>query len=353
MWKLLKKIIICTAIIVISIAAFGLIPSTMTATCLFGPIPVNMQWTQPHRYMLGMDEHKVQAELDRLANIINRYEKSSELSQLNEHAHSKWQLVSDELWDILYQSKKWYENSNGLFDPTVGPLIRLWMHAGKRNKLPSQSQINQTVESMGYHHVRFNAKKQVQYEMPFIHVDLGGISKGWAVEKITAIFQKKGIKSGFIEAGGDSRAFGDKAFVFGIQDPTAKERILARLPIVNQAIVTSGNYERFSIIKNQRYSHIINPKTGIPTDSDMISLTVIGPNAMDADALATIGMLLNSHELAAFFEKFNAYSVIGVYQNHSNSTLIISQSLKKLIQIAPRWNARISWINSPKGQSQN
>lgn len=236
---------------------------------------------------------QVQKAFDRTMELCNLRSPESELSQLNAEAYEKPFACSPELWFLLLESRKAHLFSEGLFDISTKPLMDLWGFYRKRNTVPSEQEIAEVMSKVGLDKVLFDdTERTVKFTVPGMAFDLGGIAKGYAVDRAVEAVAKLGIRCGVIDLGGNLRLLpkpppGQEAYRIGIRNPAQKKELLNEvLELCNVSLSTSGNYERFVTLDGVRYGHIINPKTGRPTEKDG-SVTVIAPSAMLADWLST------------------------------------------------------------------
>jgi thiamine biosynthesis lipoprotein len=229
------------------------------------------------------------AELNR---IMSDYDPQSELMQLCRKPSGVPVHVSDDLFDILQQSQKFSRLSNGAFDVTVGPYVRLWRAARKQKTLPSPEAIAAVAGSVGYQKIRLDPHaKTVTLLAPNMQLDLGGIAKGYAADKALGILRRQGITRAMVAASGDI-AVGDappgrSGWGIGIASIDSPDNGLTKaLLLKNAAVSTSGDTEQFVEIDGIRYSHIVNPATGRGL-TERIGVTIIARNATTTDALAT------------------------------------------------------------------
>jgi len=232
------------------------------------------------------------AAVEKLCNIFNP---ESELSKLNQNAFDHPVECSPELWEILSEARRFYKLSEGAFDVSIAPLMRLWGFHRKAESIPTETDILETKRSVGLDKVIFDDEaKTVQFTVPGMMLDLGGIAKGWAADKAAAAVEKMGVRSGSINLGGDGLFLsvpppGKELYSTGVRNPFSEDRdeSFARSEMLGSAVTTSGNYERMVVIDGKTFSHIINPETGYPVEN-VISSTVITKRGVDSDALSTI-----------------------------------------------------------------
>jgi thiamine biosynthesis lipoprotein len=250
------------------------------------------------------------AEIKRIEKILSKFIPDSEVSRLNKIGKLK---VSPDLLYVLKKAKEFYISSDGGFDITVAPLVDIWKDAIKNNKLPSEEQIKKAKKLVGFNNIYIDEKNStVTFLKKGVKIDLGAIAKGYAVDQAIKKIKKLGIKSCLIDAGGDIYCLGDKydePWQIGIQHPRRKGKLIDILKLKNKAVATSGDYEQMFVIENKRYHHIIDPNTGYPAKKGVISVTVIAPYCLNADALATAIFVLGKKKgqnLANYYKNTEA-----------------------------------------------
>ncbi len=252
-------------------------------------------------------------QLKRIDVMMSDYKGDSELSRVNREAFNYPVKVSPELFEILLKSVKFSLLSDGAFDITVGPLVDMWRKAGEANAMPDEITLASVKTRVGFEKLILDANEQtVRFAVEGMRLDLGGIAKGYAVDKAVEAMKKEGAIGGMVDAGGNIRCFGkpaDKdAWLIGLQNPEAAEpkrgQVLMVLKLKDMAVATSGDYRRFVTIDGKRYSHIIdtNTATGI---SILSSDTIIAANAVDADALSTAVNVMGSDKGIALVESLD------------------------------------------------
>ncbi len=231
-------------------------------------------------------------ELDRLAKLLNFYSEESEVSMINRNAGERPVKVSPETLEIIDKALYASENTEGAFDITVGPVVRLWDF--KNKVLPDKKTIKERLKLVGYRNIIMDKEKSTVFlKKKGIQIDPGGIIKGYAADKAVEVLKKNGIKSGIVAVAGDIKVFGKRPdgglWNVGIQNPrqkSDKDEIIAAIGLSGMAISTSGDYQKFFIKDGKRYHHLLNPKTGYPV-YDCQSVTVITKDAVFTDAFAT------------------------------------------------------------------
>ena len=231
-------------------------------------------------------------EVKRIEELLSTFKTSSQANEINDQAGIKPVKVDREVLQLISRANKISAITDGAFDITYGSIDKsLWNFDLKMTSLPDQETALKTVDLINYHHVLINDEEcTVMLKNKGMRIGFGGIGKGYAADKAKQILQNLGIKSGIVNAAGDLITWGEQlngsAWTIGIADPEQSSRPFSSLNISNMAIATSGNYEKFVIIDGKRYSHTIDPKTGLPV-SGIKSVSIICPSAELADALAT------------------------------------------------------------------
>jgi len=255
--------------------------------------------------------HEAIREVEKTCNI---FDPESELSRLNATAADEPFACGGLLWDVLTQARAFRKDSGGVFDVTIDPLMKLWGFHSKRETLPSAEEIEEAKRLTGLDKVVFDDEKHtVKFTVPGMSINLGGIAKGYALDRAADAVRKLGVKTGWIEIGGNILALPKKSgggkYAAGIRNPFHKDDLLGRTTLSDAAISTSGNYERYVVIDGKQYTHIINPATGLPV-SGMDSVTVIAPTGVASDAISTSIFIAGPDAVAGWTKKFPGLRVL-------------------------------------------
>lgn len=243
-----------------------------------------------------------------IEHLMSDYDPNSQLSLVNREAFEHPIKVDDGLFEVLTAAKLYSCMSDGAFDVTVGPVVQLWRKAKNDSAAPSPEALAKAKEAVGYENLVLDAEnKTVQFTKEGMFLDLGGIAKGYAVDKAIEILKAAGLKGGMVDIGGNLRCFGTPAdgkphWLIGLQDPQTDGEILMTLNMDDRAVATSGDYRRFVVIDDQKHSHIVNPATA-DSAQDLSSVTIIAPTAMAADALATAVTVMGNEKGLELIEK--------------------------------------------------
>jgi len=229
--------------------------------------------------------------------ILSDYDPQSELRRLCDTSpEGKAVRVSDDLWRVLARAQKLSERSDGAFDVTVGPLVRLWRSARHTKELPSEKSLAAARAKVGYRLVRMNLDgRTVELLRPDMRLDLGGIAKGYAVDEAMRVLRGRGITRMMVEAGGNI-GLGDPppekpGWRIGVAPPDVGRPPREYLFLSRAAISTSGDLWQHVVIGGVRYSHLIDPRTGMAL-TDRSSVTVVGPDGLSTDGLSSAAAIL-------------------------------------------------------------
>ncbi len=245
------------------------------------------------------------SEFRRLERIFNLFNETSELSRLNDRGTL---AASPELFELVKKAKEYCELTDGALEVTIAPVSLLWKKAIKNKELPKEEEIKGLLSLVGCDSIYLDEKTStITLLKPGAKIDLGSIAKGFAVGRAVRLLKDAGISSAVVNAGGKLYCLGKnnkRSWQVGIRDPRALEQVEGRFECEDLAVATSGDYEQFFLFKNKRYSHIINPKTGYPADSGIVSATVTAPDALTADALATALIVLGKDKGSVVIKRF-------------------------------------------------
>jgi thiamine biosynthesis lipoprotein len=220
----------------------------------------------------------------------------SVVKKINDHP-DEWVEVDEETYSLIKAACAFAELTDGAFDPTVGRLLELWRFTGNYENLrvPSREEIEEALKHIGYKNVLFDDKNMRVMVKNGVKIDLGGIAKGYALDRARQIalsFDENA--TGFVEAGGDIRIIGPKfgkyPWVIGVKDPR-EDNVIDYIYLKSGAVATSGDYERYFVVDGVRYHHILDPSTGYPARG-VWSVTIVAEDATTADALSTAGFVM-------------------------------------------------------------
>ncbi len=282
-------------------------------------------WLDDYQHRLTQVDNQQQArtlllavkeEMFRIDQQMSPYKQQSELSRINRLASSQAVKISQELFDLLTVAQDISRLSEGAFDITYASVG--YQYNYRERKKPSQSDITKALPAINYQSIILDRKqKTIRFKHADVRIDLGGIAKGYAVKRCLEILKKAGIEHALVSAGGDTGLLGDRRgrpWLVGIKHPRADHKTAVHIPLVDEAISTSGDYERYFIEDGVRYHHIINPKTGDSARA-VVSVSVIGKDPTYVDALSTTVFVKGLKEGLALIEKLPEFETIIIDKN--------------------------------------
>jgi thiamine biosynthesis lipoprotein len=247
----------------------------------------------------GQDRFKLQAavessleEAKRLEELLSNYRPDSEWSRVNRSAASGPVPVSEELFNLLAACQRYSEASEGAFDITVGPLMKVWGFYKGSGRFPHRAEIKGVMTRIGYRNIELDRQAQtVRFRRRGIELDPGGVGKGYAVDRMAQILRDSGVSCGLITAGSSSiYAIGvpptdSRGWHLAIRHPKDARKTVEDVYLKDESMSTSGNYEKFFRANGRLYSHIMDPRTGYPAEG-MLSVSVVAPRTIDSEVWA-------------------------------------------------------------------
>jgi thiamine biosynthesis lipoprotein len=256
---------------------------------------------------------RVMDEMRRVDALMSTYKPTSQVSRINEQAAQQPVQVDADLFGLLQTALEYSRVTEGAFDITYASVGHLYDF--RRHVKPAEQEIAAALPAVNFRHVLLDPKtRTVRFSQPGVRIDLGGIAKGWAVDQGIAILQKAGVEHAMVTAGGDTRIIGDRfghPWVVGIRDPRDRDKVIVRMPLVDSALSTSGDYERYFEADGQRYHHIISPSTGHST-SAVSSVSIIGPTATRTDGLSKTIFVLGIKEGMRIIDRLGDVDAIAI-----------------------------------------
>jgi thiamine biosynthesis lipoprotein len=230
-------------------------------------------------------------EVRRLDRMLSNYRPDSELSQVNRLAAKGPVAVSEEMFGLLAACAEYGRLSEGTFDVTVGPLMKVWGFYRGSGRLPHRAEIRGALSQVGYRNVLLDsAARTVRFARTDMELDPGGVGKGYAVDRIVAVLKEYGLSSALVTAGGSSiyalgAPPGEAGWKVKIRNPRKPAETMDEITLHDLSLSTSGNYEKFFRASGRLYSHIMDPRTGYPAQG-MLSVSVIAPKTLDSEVWA-------------------------------------------------------------------
>ena len=296
-------------------------------------------------YGEGADRIKaLKPEIDKILREVNRqmstYIPDSEIVLLNQHQSSSPFKISRDFLKVLEYSLSLGKKTSGAYDVTVGPLVELWGFGakGRRDQAPSEKEIAATRDLVGGSKVSIQPDGSVVKLMPRVQVDLSSSAKGFGVDKISDFLKRRAFKAYLVEIGGEIRAVGDKGkkgpWRVAVEKPEIQGGIQKVFALREMSMATSGDYRNFFRDKGKRYSHTLDPRTAKPVEHGLASVTVLAPECMRADAIATALMVMGEAEGRAWANK-NDIKAYFLFRKDDRLQESMSLSFKTYIEQHP------------------
>ncbi len=283
-------------------------------------------------------------EIKKLDKFLNNFVSDSEISAISREAGIKPVHVSKETMDLMQKTLGISNITGGAFDPTIAPVLKLWKFSGRPAdpSMPPGDAIKISLKLVDYKKIKINSESSGIYlEDKGMELDLGGIAKGYAADKAVEAIKAKGIKAALVAIAGDIRGCGlstaGNAWKVGIQDPRPEnpnsekpwEDIFASVDLKDRAISTAGDYQRSFMKDGKRYHHIIDPVTGYPSDSGLISVSVIAPEGYMADGIDTAILILGPEKGMKLLDSMGLEGVLV----DVNKNILMTKGLKGKVEI--------------------
>ncbi len=266
-------------------------------------------------------------EMKRIETLMSPWIESSDVTRINRSAGKEGVKVSQETSKVIKKAQDISELSQGGFDITVGPLTELWRKAREKKIPPSAEEVKEKLGLVNFKNIEVDQEGKVYLKKKGMAIDLGGIAKGYAVDRAFDVLRSLGYKNLIVNAGGDLRAAGFKnnqPWSIGIQNPREPQKILTRISISDMAVATSGDYEKFFVYQGKRYHHIFNPNDGFPAKGCQ-SVTIVTKNGIASDGLATAVFVLGPEKGYSLCQKLDGVECLIV---DKDGKMIISPNLK-------------------------
>ena len=273
-----------------------------------------LMWTKfeiiaygPVRAQLAQAAEAAFEEIDRLDRQMSNYSETSELTYINRNAAREDVIVEKELFDLLRLSIDYSRNTGGTFDITVGPLMKAWGFFDSKGRVPDATELKSVMARVGFNHVKFNERTHtIRFDRDGVELDLGGIAKGYAVDRAAEILRASGVTSAFITSGSSSIcAIGappaQQAWRVVVNDPLDRSRQLDAIDLKDRSISTSGCHEKTFESGGRTYCHIMDPRIGRPIEG-LISATIITQSGVEAEVLSKALMVMGIEKAREFLK---------------------------------------------------
>jgi thiamine biosynthesis lipoprotein len=269
-------------------------------------------------------EKAIEEAIEKLTDIDNKmsaFKDYSEISRINKNAGISSQSVSEDTFYVIKEAIYYSELLEGTFDPTIRPLVSLWGIGTKNERIPKEEEIQEKLKLVNYRDIILDVKNtSIKLKKHNQSLDVGGIAKGFAADEVKNIFKKYKIKNALIDLGGNILTLGSKTdgstWNVGIQDPLGNRgEFVGIVSIKDKSVVTSGNYERFFMKNGKSFHHILNPKTGYPSESKIISVTIISEKSIQGDGLSTGVYIMGVEKSLKLIESLDGIDAIFITEN--------------------------------------
>ena len=277
-------------------------------------------------------------ELHRVDSLMSNWTQTSEVARINRDASRNDVVVHPEVATVLDLAQRVTRASDGAMDITVEPLVRLWGFLGGPRRVPSQAEITKALASVGPDKMRFDpTRKTIRFTNPNTKIDLGGIAKGYGVDRVAEGLRRAGVTDALVDLSGNMAALGDavgkSGWTVGIRDPSNRFPYLGTIQLHNEAISTSGSYEQFVDVDGKRYGHIIDPRTGWPAQG-LVSVTVVSPTATLCDAWDTGLFVLGAEKARALAKAHDEFAIVVVEPRADGGFVVwVEESLRSRFKI--------------------
>ncbi|MEZ4875491.1 MAG: FAD:protein FMN transferase [Flavobacteriaceae bacterium] len=263
-------------------------------------------------------------EITRIEKLISSWDPHSETSLINSNAGLQPVRVSDELFQLIERAKKISKLTHGAFDISYASMDRVWRFDGSMTEMPSEEEIKKSVALVGYENIVLDKDNHTVFlKLPGMKIGFGAIGKGYAADKAKALLIAKGVTGGIINASGDLNTWGKQYngedWMVAITNPLNKNHVFSWMPVVDSAVVTSGNYEKYVTFNGVEYTHIIDPRTGYPS-TGIRSVTIFTKTAELADALSTSVFVMGAETGLDFVNQLNGVECVIVDHNNAIHT---------------------------------
>lgn len=273
------------------------------------------------------------SEITRIEKLISSWDPDSETFLINKNAGIKPVKVSLELFNLIERAKQISVITDGAFDISYSSMDKIWKFDGSMKYKPTEAEIKESIAKVGYDKIILNTKDHTVFlKQKGMKISFGAIGKGYAADKAKELLISKQVVAGIINASGDLTTWGTKAsgekWLIGIANPLSKDKIFSWLPIVESSVATSGNYEKYVVFDDKKYSHIIDPRTGYPSKG-VNSVSVFNKSAELCDALATAIFIMGKDAGIALINKLPMTEVIlvdGDNKIHKSSGILFDNN---------------------------
>lgn len=335
---MLKKLLSCllAAVIAMSVCGCDLKRSMLDGTqkysrkCLALDTVVDITVYGEHDDVLDTMEEA----LDDYEARLSVTKETSEIAMLNKSG-GEYKKVSTDIYNIINSAKRVNEITDGAFDISVYPIVKAWGFTGDEYRVPNQDEIDRLKLNVNSKNIILDSDTLSVRLTTGMQIDLGGIAKGYISSKMISSMEKSGVESAIVSLGGNVQVLGTKpdgsAWRVGIQHPDYSDCYIGVLSLINEAAITSGGYQRYFVQDGKTYHHIIDPDTGAPAETDILSVTVVTDKPIDGDGLSTAFFVMGTEKTLRFLEESPEYKAVILTKDYN---LLVSKELKNSFEVS-------------------
>lgn len=256
-------------------------------------------------------------EIRRLERLFSVTMEDSEITKLNQNAGIAPVPISDDTLDLLQTAQQVQQQTNGSYDMTVAPIVQAWGFTKEAHHVPSQEELSQLLPLVQAKNVEVSADAKTAYlTQSGMSIDLGGIAKGYTSDAVSTLLKNSGVTSALLWLGGNISVIGNKPdgnpWKIAVENPQDQSDYVGLLEVSDCSVITSGGYQRYFEQDGKRYHHIIDPATGYPSQSDLLSVTIVSENGTKADALSTALFVMGLEDALTFWRESNDFEAVFV-----------------------------------------
>ena len=279
---------------------------------------------------------EAEKEINRLEKLFSPTIEQSEILAINQYAAKQTVTVSKDTFDLIEKAKEYCNITEGAFDITIAPVVKAWGFTEEVKRVPSDEEIQQKLQLVDNNKLHIDKQNSTVYlENENMSIDLGGIAKGYASNKVNEILKKNGVSSAVISLGGNVSVTGKRPdgtkWRIAVQDPMNSEGYVGILNVEDTSVITSGVYQRFFEQNGKKYHHIIDTKTGKPTQNGLLSVTIVCDNGAMADALSTSVMVAGLQKGSELWRKLDNFGMIVITDSNE---MYISEDIEDIFEVS-------------------
>ena len=279
---------------------------------------------------------EAEKEINRLEKLFSPTIEQSEIFVINQYAAKQTVTVSKDTFDLIEKAKEYCNITEGAFDITIAPVVKAWGFTEEVKRVPSDEEIQQKLQLVDNNKLHIDKQNSTVYlENENMSIDVGGIAKGYASNKVNEILKKNGVSSAVISLGGNVSVTGKRPdgtkWRIAVQDPMNSEGYVGILNVEDTSVITSGVYQRFFEQNGKKYHHIIDTKTGKPTQNGLLSVTIVCDNGAMADALSTSVMVAGLQKGSELWRKLDNFGMIVITDSNE---MYISEDIEDIFEVS-------------------